>query len=30
MDLSLYGRVIWRFRWLVVLGLILAIALSVL
>jgi hypothetical protein len=30
MDLSLYGRVIWRFRWLVALGLILAIALSVL
>ena len=30
MDLSLYGRVIWRFRWLVVLGLILAIALAVL
>jgi hypothetical protein len=30
MDLALYGRVIWRFRWLVALGLILAIALSVL
>jgi len=30
MDISLYGRVIWRFRWLVALGLILAIALSVL
>jgi hypothetical protein len=30
MDLSLYGRVIWRFRWLIALGLILAIALSVL
>jgi hypothetical protein len=30
MDLSLYGRVIWRFRWLVALGLILSIALSVL
>jgi hypothetical protein len=30
MDLSLYGRVIWRFRWLVAAGLILAIVLSVL
>ncbi len=30
MDLSLYGRVIWRFRWLVALGLLLAIALAVL
>jgi hypothetical protein len=30
MDLSLYSRVIWRFRWLVVLGLVLAITLSVL
>jgi hypothetical protein len=30
MDLSLYGRVLWRFRWLVALGLILAVALSVL
>ncbi len=30
MDLSLYGRVIWRFRWLVAFGLILAILLSVL
>ena len=30
MDISLYGRVIWRFRWLVALGLILALALSVL
>jgi hypothetical protein len=30
MDLALYGRVIWRFRWLVAFGLILAIALSVL
>jgi hypothetical protein len=30
MDISLYGRVIWRFRWLVLLGLILAIALAVL
>lgn len=30
MDLSLYGRVIWRFRWLVALGLIMAVALSVL
>jgi hypothetical protein len=30
MDLSLYGRVLWRFRWLVALGLIFAIALSVL
>ena len=30
MDLSLYGRVIWRFKWLVAFGLILAIALAVL
>jgi hypothetical protein len=30
MDLSLYGRVLWRFRWLVATGLILAILLSVL
>ena len=30
MDIPLYGRVIWRFRWLVALGLILAVALSVL
>ena len=30
MDLSLYGRVLWRFRWLVALGLILAVALSLL
>lgn len=30
MDLSLYGRVIWRFRWLVGAGLVFAIALSLL
>ena len=30
MDLSLYSRVIWRFRWLVAAGLLLAIFLSVL
>jgi hypothetical protein len=30
MDLSLYGRVLWRFRWLVLLGLILAVFLAVL
>jgi hypothetical protein len=30
MDLALYGRVIWRFRWLVVMGSLLAIFLAVL
>ena len=30
MDLSLYGRVLWRFRWLVAIGLVLAIVLAVL
>jgi hypothetical protein len=30
MDLSLYGRVLWRFRWLIAVGLILATVLSVL
>lgn len=30
MDLTLYGRVLWRFRWLVALGLVLAIVLAVL
>jgi hypothetical protein len=29
-DLALYGRVLWRFRWLVLLGLLLAAALTVL
>jgi hypothetical protein len=30
MDLSLYGRVLWRFRWLVLSGILLAILLAVL
>jgi len=30
MDLSLYGRVLWRFRWLVAVGLVLAVLLAVL
>ena len=30
MDLSLYGRVFWRFRWLVLCGILLAILLAVL
>ncbi len=29
MDLALYGRVLWRFKWLVLLGLLLALALTV-